>query len=445
MEDPLMANLFNRFQIDIPIVYSNYLQKQENFQKSFNKPNGSDSRNNFTKKNQYEYVSNYRGVGKKIYEFLYTFRNLPFIKLKNDTIARKVGCCTRTVQRWTRRLQSEDLVTINRTSQYDVNEYTMHITKRQAYAYHLNTLTQTQYDELNAHGTIGGNDISTTYKYESVVQSYSFINKYIYITNPYHLTRARDKMGSFLEKKESSQKKRVVRGIKMLQEEQRTWISRNKGEPNLRKVLESEPLKSQIFTKPLEDLAQLLGFNEREKLKLVAFPDETIVYAHNFAKSVISGKHIMRNPIKDVVGWIMGIATNHCKEKKIEPCWKWYFDLCEILKIEAIRHDETGRPLNPSYTPQSFRTNQAHDAPKIDRTSAEYVRATQHKASAIFNQTVEEEIAFLEEKISGHKVYLSDPKKYYPLNLLKECIQVSENIIKSDEQRLKQLRKEASA
>src|SRR6267142_4262005 len=68
------------------------------------------------------------GMGWEIFKEIYKKRNLDWICIKNETIAKKVGCSTRTVKRWTKKFVQWGFVVKLQHTRWSPNEYILKIT-----------------------------------------------------------------------------------------------------------------------------------------------------------------------------------------------------------------------------------------------------------------------------------------------------------------------------
>ncbi len=428
-------------------MYTNLFKNQENVSQRLNLTPICRSSNNFSKKKgqKSDNLHSYRGVGKKIYDFLYARRNLSFLQLKNSTIATAVGCDERTVQRWTSRMMRDGLLFKGQAHPFAVNEFSLNLTKHEEYEHYLNSLSEPQLTEKMYHGTIGGKDKSSTFLFETVTLSYSYINKYIYSTSRYldQYARTREERSGFSPK----QKERVVRGMSMLDQAQREWVSKHKTEPHMASVLMGDHLKPSIFTQSIEKVSELLELSERERLKLIAFPDEVMDEVCEYVVRVMAGKVRMSKPINDRVGWLLGLANNLCTRKQVKPEWHWYYDVCEILKIKPLEVVIEKRPLTiPAYVGKPANSFANHGGKstmkeeKVNRTSPEYRRATEYKPDEKLVRINFDDQKVLEEQIAHLKMILEKPEQHYPALFLDSSVKRAQNTLKLHEERLQQLK-----
>lgn len=422
-------------------MYTNLFKNQEKLQKRLNHPNLPSHRKSYNKKTKADKVVKYRGVGRKIYDLLYSFRNLDFIELKNTTIADKVGCDERTVQRWTARMVLDGLLIKERYHIRGVNRYRLILTKQEAYTYHLNTMTPQALNELTEHGTIDGKDNSTTFEYQTVVPIYSYINKYIYSTNrdPLTCARARKPVPNGCGFSQN-QKERVVKGLRMLKKEQRDWIRKNLNEPNMAKVLENPEIKPHIITQDIQSIATLLDLSERERLKLIAFPDEVIKEVSEYVSRFMAGKVKTHKTIADRMGWLLGLAQNICQRQDMKPEWEWYFDICKIMNIKALEYTESKRPLEvPKY--QGFvKKSQAPSKFGQEPRPPMYIV---FKGDPVKVLSRDEEIVEIKKDIAFCESVLENPEKHFAFSV-ESSIKSYKNNIKSQQERLEKLIRESS-
>jgi len=169
-------------------------------------------------------------------------------------------------------------------------------------------------------------------------------------------------------------------------------------------MLNNPKIKAALITEPIERLAQLLSLDEREQLKLIAFPDEAVQHALSSIEPIVTGKRKLNTPIKDRVAWMLSIATMYCKNNNIKPDWSWYFQLCDIVGIDGQGSLEKKPLLLEKPVPKP--RNMGGPSPAAPKPVL----------------TPEQSRERLLKEIEQCKLKLIEPEKHFPSFLLRESI-----------------------
>lgn len=412
-------------------MYTRNNISQQNYYSSRPEIIPSHFKNAFDQKTINRYIESLKGDGKAIAQFFMRFRAYGSTDLGNKTVANKVGCCTRTVRRWTKKFAQDGFLMKVQKDTYSVNTYHLGITKSTSIAYWANDNKEAA-ALYNDHGITKKNDGSLSYQFNPTVLPYS---SYIYKRNPYPLEKEK-KYGLFKKREE---KKRVVEA--MLHEEQRTWIISHKNQAALKDLLNKDPLKSELFTNDIMEVTRLLELTEREQLKLTAFHDKAIKDLLSVVISLLdrsSGKAV---DIKDRVGFAMGRLVKFSKSHNFTVDWEWYFALCEILGIQALKDGELPRPLK--FSGHSFG---AKMQPKVQNcTTPAYVRMKEAKVDSTFTRTKQEEMVYLEKEIQNTQSLLESTVKNLPREFAQFTIKGLQNKLNSSQESLRLLKEEYEA
>lgn len=379
----------------------------------------------YTERTLPSYIQTLRGDGKAILTFLMNFRSASTITLKNSTISAAVGCCIRTVQRWTKKFVHDGFLAKTQINDdgilniYTPNRYKLGLSKSAQFAY-WSAQNPDKAETYNTYGILVKRDGKYSFQIETVTHNKSYIKNNIFINKPTPVrlrvtcarARTTDPSWDIFPKKETKREIRLRESREMLQEEQRKWIQRNKNQGALKDLLLKEPIRSHIFTPQIEEISQLLELNERERLKLVAFPDDAINNLLSVVKPIVTEKRSIN--IKDRVGWIMSLLVKYCASHNITVEWPWYFSVCEILGIKALQSGEESRPLKIS---SGFgRKVGAHLSPQLqDCTSDAYRRAHEWRApEEIIAETrnIDDRISFLEQDLVKFEEVIKSPTVY---------------------------------
>ncbi len=278
-----------------------------------------------------DYLSALSKNQQAIAQYILKFQRANTIKLKNQTIATVVGCSIKTVTRATNKFKQDGFILKAQNNRYTPNNFFLSPTAkntRRIYPHSLNS-------EIHTTRNVPQNNINKLYLY----------NKPIPIVRARARILAIDGDGfGFLSKKERERKERVLKGIQMLNQEQKEWVVKHGKDPRVKEYVMGPKVKPLLITPIMESATSLLGLDEREQLKLVAYPEEALRHAYDAALMIVEGK-IKAKPIQDRMGWFIFMANDFCKKNSLTVDWKWYFDIAQILGIEATRTGEAPKPL----------------------------------------------------------------------------------------------------
>lgn len=329
------------------------------------------------------YLATLTKFQRKIADVFLRFKGKKWIRLKNEYVAKEVGCSELTVIRATNKFHADGFLAKKQQNRYAPNDFKftpVAIKGKYAFSHWMNTLSDENKELLMMHGAYRDYKGELRLLNQNDRHSYNCIlSEYIY-TNPipihnarasklktqsdYHLddnTQPAVNNGSeYIEKekessrgssskqkspKEKAREERFKKGIVMLSREIKQWILNNRSEDRVKDILNNSKARPQIITPEIERLTAILDLNAREQFRLVAFPDEALKHAIGIIKPIINREKYHKEPIKDCVGFLMGVLSNYCSKNEIAPDWRWYFQLCEITGTEAIKQKEEARPL----------------------------------------------------------------------------------------------------
>jgi hypothetical protein len=325
-----------------------------------------------------KFIDAYRGHGSRIANLFMDYRNRSTFTLTNHYIARIVGCDPRVVRRWTARFV-EDGWLIKRSKDYNANVYKIVIDSKSSYAMFMKSNPDkamflcNQVISVNERSVLPNRDI--IYINPSPILSYT--------------AGARETIKLSAREVYTTQKKeaerswfnhqlhvRVVRGIKMLQEEQQKYIALHKKQPAMKDILSKGPVREALISPSIVKLAGLLELTELEQIKLIAFPDDLIEEVYIEAEKVKNGSSPRA---RDRIGWLMAKLGEMAKNANLKPNWKWVFDVCEILGLDPRAKSEA-RPFGRKMSSVGQgRYYPSQNQPKVNATTPEYVKTHEWK------------------------------------------------------------------
>ena len=370
------------------------------------------------------YLKRLTPLQRKIVEnVFFKFRKEGHSYLKNETIAREIGCSVKTVTRCTNKLHSDGFITKWQQNKYSPNHYDFKkdiVKGRQAYDYWFNTLSvknQTLYttngirvDYKNriifSHRNVPQNTILSyckrfiSKKPKPIVRAHTYTREdNSDFENVFLNLKPIDGNGSVFKK--LTREERFKKAVELMNDIQKKFILEHKTDPRVKNMLNYPKIRTVLITPLIEKLTQMLALNQREQLKMVAFRDEALQYALNYIEPIIMGKKQLKAPVRDRMGWLMGILNQFCEKNRITPDWSWYFEICSIVGIEALQKGEESKPLVLEKSPQQV-----------------YKRV-----ETVKQISPQQEIDKLKEDIEGFELQLAAPESFWdPKSFLYETM-----------------------
>lgn len=345
----------------------------------------------------HNYVSTLRGNGKMVFNYIHKMRDLKSVKVRNATIAKSVGCTIRTVQRWTSEFAKIGIITKHRAGIFETNQYKNHIPRSMAFTLWFNGLSKHDQDMYMTHGIVIKKKKEASLQYETVIPITNPFPNPIYLqTNPNpiaHVTRVRyarartiqTEMGfgneldgdgvGFLSEKERNRAERVLKGIEMLNQEHKNWLMANGTDPRVKEYVLGPKVKHLLITPTILALTTLLKLDEREQLKLVAYPDEVLENLHLQVKGIVEGT-TKSAPIRDRMAWFLWMANEYCKKKSLNVDWRWYFEIAKILGIEALQPGEPPKPLVVNKSAPKWESKSSYSSSKPAGKATDYANVS---------------------------------------------------------------------
>jgi hypothetical protein len=357
-------------------------------------------------------IKKYRGFGQKIAQYILSLRTIKNLSVSNKRIATHFKCSIRTVQRWTAQFVFDGWL-IKRHRDYELNHYTVSISKAQSYALWLNSIPNPT--AFIAHGIIPKENGNHFFQHETVIPS----SNYIYIkTTPVVLSaHARGSSGLF-SKKERNRSICLASKRLLVNEEAKKLLKEHKEMPGIRNVFESSSVQSELFTESIRKLERILGLSVKERLKLVAYPDEVVDYVASIVEGM-NGRS-MQVEIKDVMGWLMALLKKHCGKKV--PDWGWYYDVCRILNEPPVDFKE-GRSVVLGTGKKRWEPKAASDV------NPEYKKIWQAPVQG-------DRVSYLTSELVLLREQEKNPEKYFPSFLMDVSVRRVRNTIESHEKEL---------
>jgi hypothetical protein len=405
-------------------MYHSKIKTQEPKKENLNLPTKQLVEN--TTCNEIQHPGKLRGYGNKILQYLFIFKNKPGREIANAKLADYAGCDLRTVRRWTSKFVSMGIITKKRQDIFTFNQYYVspRVSKKFGYTMWRQTCTPEQLFLSQYKVEIAQEHANREYYIQNSEQiEYQkffhpetvlplniniYINTRIPVTRAHAYTRPEEaqpeknevnRNRKSLRVEKSRKEARVVRRLMMLKDNQKQWIIEkalvsDESKAKARKSLwDNSDVKKTIITPKREELAKLLSLDERELLKLTAFPDEAIAWTLVTIQKMLKHPETLQ-PVLDRMGWVISFCMKWCNLNKVEPEWRWYYALCEITGIAKVNVGESPKPLivpgAPPYPPQPGRefswdniTDAIEDQPKYDqpKTSQSYNSAYAKKTN----------------------------------------------------------------
>jgi hypothetical protein len=123
----------------------------------------------------------------------------------------------------------------------------------------------------------------------------------------------------------------------MLTQEQKQWFYKHEGTDVARNLILSEKGRDNIFPPIMLNFRGELYFTENQSYRLLAFPEEALVYGYE--------QYQARPNVKDTFKWMIGILNNWCKDRGIKPDWAFYSTICATLNIDRFSEEDPNTPV----------------------------------------------------------------------------------------------------
>ncbi len=272
------------------------------------------------------YISALTKYQKQIAEYVLPFRNKPRIILKNETIARAIGCSTKTVTRATNKFLKDGFITKHQQNKYAPNNYSIKNVKP-SFSHWFQSLSLSNQNLYDSHGIRIDHNKKIIYSYRNVPQTKSsLIFSSLSSRNVLVSSRGAARRNVHAYSKNNQKKGRKVNSV------QKQLILDNRHDPRVKDMLKNPEIMEHIITPTIQKITTLLNLDEKEQFKLTAFTDETVYHVYEKAYGAIA--HNKAPHITNRMKWLLAFATKYCEDNNLEPDWKWYYDLCEIVGIQ---------------------------------------------------------------------------------------------------------------
>ena len=242
-------------------------------------------------------VNNLTLTEQRIYQHLWRYRHYPSVKFKNETIAKRIGCTVRTVQKATAKFHKAGLITKKQQDIYSPNQYTFQC------------------------------ELFIPYK-SLILEDSLFINSYPILESSYSSklqTHAREASVKDRFRKNISKKGNVVNfEVKQL-------VRQYRNDPQMKEYLTSASVREMIIGTEIFKISNLLELDDNEYFRLTPFSEEALAHAFSEIEPIVTGDRVLKYAINDRMAWLMSLLIKYCKDNDIKPDWKWYYDLCDII------------------------------------------------------------------------------------------------------------------
>lgn len=275
------------------------------------------------------YISKLEGCKKDFLKYLLNFKNAKWVKLRNITIQQGIKKLTkkeysiRQIQRISKHYESLGFYNKSQVTKFSSNNYSFDNRLKEG------KLSFSVWKET-LNGKAKKMHLEIGVVMSDVIRNGVNLNNNILINNKYNMLLPPTPKGikkHVISKKYWLKKKRAT----TLKQAYRKFIIANKDKAEIKDLLKDENIKKQIVTPLMDEIATGLGLTNAEKLKLVAYPKEALVYA--FEKTLYMIK--TKKPIISKMGFLIALCNEFCTKNKLETDWKWYFVICDILNIQT--------------------------------------------------------------------------------------------------------------
>lgn len=244
---------------------------------------------------------------KRILSFIFSLRAIKDLYLLNETVRKKAGCSTRTVQRGFKKLIADGLLSRTREHGRSVFLYKLNpilLKGKQSYEMWCKESPQEYSDIVMKHGMIPPG------KKRIIVKSKrTSLSEYVTLNI----------IGSLLKFKLIGRKRSRI-SMNFLKKEEISIANFNEI----------------VFSKIRKKIGSGFRLNRTEKLKLFAFPESVLELAFkHFSWERAKGRTIG-------YGWFLSMCIESCKKIGIKPDWSNFYRLCEEYGVDPkTRRNET--------------------------------------------------------------------------------------------------------
>lgn len=332
-------------------MYTNFIQNQVSLKRK-SAYSAHFSQSQVFNGDIFGYLQTCTNLQKDIAGLFLDYRYAKNIKLTNSFISSQINCSTKTVTRCTNKFHDDGFISKHQENPYAPNHFVFNGKAQRgkhAYNFWINSLSEENRELYITHGIRIDHNKKIIFRTENVPHNNNIYINYNYINKPIPSARVRtreeDGVPGFKTLESKKRRDRYEQGVKMLTQEQKRWIVSRSSTPMVKDLLSHPKIKPALITKPMETLKELLSLDDREQLKLIPFTDEALQYAIDYVEPIMSGKKSLKKAVVDRMGWLMSMLTAYSKKNNIEPDWRWYFELCEIIGQEPLKKDEAPKPL----------------------------------------------------------------------------------------------------
>jgi predicted transcriptional regulator len=261
-----------------------------------------------------EYKNSLTPSFKRILSFVFSLRAIKDLYLLNETVRKKAGCSTRTVQRGFKKLIADGLLSRTQEHGRSVFLYKLNpilLKGKQSYEMWCKESPQEYSDIVMKHGMIPPGKKRIIIKSKRTSPS-----EYVTLNI----------IGSLLKFKLIGQKRRKIR-MNFLKKEEISIANFNEI----------------VFSKIRKKIGSGFRLNRTENLKLFAFPESVLELAFkHFSWERGKGRKIG-------YGWFLSICIESCKKIGIKPDWSNFYRLCEEYGVDPKTRTNKTIPAKVEY------------------------------------------------------------------------------------------------
>lgn len=376
----------------------------------------------------------------KIFELMWAYRFMAWRKLKRETIAKKVGCCVKTVTRITNRWVELGILIKWQANPYAPCEFEFHpdmVKSKWSHKYWFSKLSLQEQEIYLTFGKVLNTKPTKSLQSVNVPQIKCLYSRDSYFNNipytqggidvvgtPFSTPPDGKKIKKHIQERESHIKGRIeayVHHRKLLAEIKmkfssfvKDYIIKHQSHPDAQAALSSPAIWPLLVSPLMEEISLIGGFDLRATLKLTVFSAPALEHLLGIMKNMDL------NHVKDRIGWSFSILYRYSTKEKIFVDWGFYFALCTIFKIEnAVEHP-------PKQEQKKIYTHESHKPwqPKVEEKDP---------IEKIFEY--EEEIHFARTKITN----IESGKEKDVMNFLKANLENRIEFLKSEVIKIKEL------
>lgn len=345
-----------------------------------------------------EYENRLTYFEKRIYRYFFRYYQSRWIKIRHSTIANKIGCSTKTIQRATNRFMGDGVIMKMQSHEYSPNNYT--------WGPNIGIVRMPD-GSIVVDGNVQLNKLSLDL---------------LYIYNPVYKPVYKPVYGSTPGRSNKKLRDQVMKpGIS-------TKIH-TKTEGNGYGFVDVRPGEFRVLQ---GKIVEKLKCDAREKIKLEVYPIEVLEWAY---KEYLAAVGSLR--ISNGTALFFSLCGKYCTRNNIKPHWRHFFDLCASAGIDTAVPGYSIEKIpahNVSIQTGSVSRDQSSVLRlypvyrKVEKTDMERMRELEKSISSAYGALASARLnPFLQNSLEFIRVKLEDEKR--ELEALQQKLRINDTAL----------------